>query len=74
MDPFTALFFSVLSQLMMYLLCRKLNHPHIVRYLGIHRDASGKLYIVTEFLAKGSLSDVIAAESKELTAADLLRM
>lgn len=53
---------------------RKLNHPHIVRYLGIHEDEAGKRYIVTEFVAKGSLADAIVADKNKLKTVNLLRM
>lgn len=52
----------------------QLNHPHIVRYLGIHKDKSGTRYIVTEYVGKGSLASVINADRDKLKTDDLLRM
>jgi len=56
-------------------LLMKLNHPNIVRFLGIYRE-SHDVYLVMEYLAKGALSDFLSQERMEnkLTTVDLLCM
>lgn len=49
-----------------------LNHPNVVRLLGIHTSVKGDAYIVTEFVSLGSLSDVI--ERNPLSDADALHL
>eukprot|EP01117_Protostelium_nocturnum_P002624 TRINITY_DN133_c0_g1_i3.p1 TRINITY_DN133_c0_g1~~TRINITY_DN133_c0_g1_i3.p1 ORF type:complete len:700 (+),score=220.02 TRINITY_DN133_c0_g1_i3:265-2364(+) len=36
-------------------LLMKLNHPNVVRAMGVYRDPQGKLYLAMEYLSKGSL-------------------
>jgi len=56
-------------------LLMKLNHPNIVRFLGIYRE-SHDVYLAMEYLAKGALSDFLGQENmqKKLTTIDLLCM
>eukprot|EP00027_Filamoeba_sp_ATCC50430_P000325 CAMPEP_0168555594 /NCGR_PEP_ID=MMETSP0413-20121227/8422_1 /TAXON_ID=136452 /ORGANISM="Filamoeba nolandi, Strain NC-AS-23-1" /LENGTH=763 /DNA_ID=CAMNT_0008586463 /DNA_START=44 /DNA_END=2335 /DNA_ORIENTATION=- len=50
-----------------------LNHPNIVRCLGIHTSSSGDQYIVMEYLSSGSLDNVLRREPN-LQIGDLLIM
>jgi len=52
---------------------RRLRHPHIVLYMGMY-NAAGETGIVTEYLRRGSLADVLAAEGKQLSVARLMHM
>jgi len=49
----------------------KLNHPNIVRLLGIYFDKNS-YYIVTEFVKLGSLSDVL--DSEKMTFSQLMKI
>jgi len=50
-----------------------LNHPNIVRCLGLHTSQTGDQYIVMEYLSNGSLDAVLKTESN-LKIGDLLIM
>ncbi|PRP74807.1 hypothetical protein PROFUN_06668 [Planoprotostelium fungivorum] len=55
------------------LFLRKLRHPNIYLFMGTTiRD--GELYIVTEYMEKGSLKQLLAKESKILTWEMIIRM
>lgn len=66
--------FCKLDLLLTRLFQRALNHPHVVRYLGIYEDQQKKRYIVTEFMTKGSLSSVVDKERQTIATLDLIRM
>jgi len=51
-----------------------LNHPHVVRFLGLYSSKTGESYIVTEFVAKGGLNSVLSFEKSSLEPLDLLQM
>jgi len=53
---------------------RKLNHPNVVRFLGIYKDSTDKLYMVMEYLSLGSLSDFLKKGFSKLQPNDLLVM
>jgi len=53
---------------------QNLNHPQVVKYLGIYKDPTYGRAIVTEFMKKGSLSDVIYDDKDILRTTDLLRI
>lgn len=53
---------------------RSLRHPNIVQFLGIFTSIEGERYIVTEFLSKGSLDQLLQNERKDLDVIDLLGM
>jgi serine/threonine protein kinase len=53
-------------------LCRKLNHPNIIRFFGVHLDQSGKLYMVMEYMHEGSLLDKIRSLNEGLSVLDKL--
>ncbi len=55
---------------------RSLNHPHIVHFLGIYTDPKDQQnkYIVTEFMTKGSLDQLIQLERDSLSTKDLVTM
>jgi serine/threonine-protein kinase CTR1 len=54
--------------------CRQLRHPNIVLFLGCcHDPTNNSLSIVTEFLERGSLSDVLADKSIQIETPLLLR-
>lgn len=38
---------------------RSLNHPNIVRFLGIYMVPTGERYICTEFMSKGGLDRLV---------------
>lgn len=48
-----------------------LNHPNVLRYLGVFQQDNQK-FIVTEFLAEGSLDVVISREGLHLELRDLI--
>jgi len=54
----------------------KLNHPNIVRFLGIFKPDNSESYLVMEYLAKGALSEFLAREDiqRRLQIKDLLYM
>jgi hypothetical protein len=52
---------------------RSLNHPNIVKYLGVYGSDSLKS-IAMEYLSKGSLSNLVSKEKAALTLVDLLGM
>ncbi len=52
---------------------QSLSHPCIVQYLGLYEDLnSGDKYIVTEYLAEGSLENWIRAKRASLKILDLI--
>ncbi|MEM3062175.1 MAG: protein kinase [Nitrososphaerota archaeon] len=53
---------------------QSLNHPNIVRFLGIYTSNTGEQFIVMEYLSKGSLDVLLALEKQSLTLSDLLAM
>eukprot|EP01117_Protostelium_nocturnum_P021044 TRINITY_DN998_c0_g1_i1.p1 TRINITY_DN998_c0_g1~~TRINITY_DN998_c0_g1_i1.p1 ORF type:complete len:565 (+),score=180.36 TRINITY_DN998_c0_g1_i1:173-1867(+) len=57
-------------------LLAKLNHPNVVRALGIYKDEAGKSYLVMEFLTKGSLYNYLRQPhiKESLTCLDLVNM
>lgn len=56
-------------------LCRKLNHPNIVRYFGNYVDKSaGISYIVMEYCSEGSLSTFVQQQNTKLTTSNLVGM
>jgi hypothetical protein len=58
----------------MCLFCSGLNHPNVVRYLGIHKNNNGDMFVVTEFYELGSLSNVLAANKGKLSLQQLLML
>lgn len=50
------------------------NHPNVVRFLGIYTDTDREQYIVTKYLSKGSLDVVVMKQKNKLTVVDLLVM
>jgi serine/threonine protein kinase len=54
---------------------QSLASPYIVQFLGIFQDKKkGQQYLVTEYLAKGSLLSLLQRESNTITDLDLLVM
>jgi len=53
---------------------RSLRHPNIVGFFGIHVSSNGDYYIVTEYLSKGSLDNVIRNQKDDISLLDLLSM
>lgn len=53
---------------------QSLTHPNIVQFLGLFTDTNQNTYIVTEYLAKGSLDSLLRKEKQHLTTVDLLGM
>jgi serine/threonine protein kinase len=52
-----------------------LSHPNCVQFLGVFMEPSTKeYYIVTEYLKKGSLLDVLKKEKRSLKISDLIYM
>ena len=51
-----------------------LNHPNIVRFIGIYTSNSREQYIITEFVSKGSLLDVLRNEKEMINMDVLLEM
>jgi serine/threonine protein kinase len=55
----------------------KLNHPNIVHYLGLYVDTTPEgqqeKYIVTEYMALGSLDNLLR-NNKSITTAEYLSM
>ena len=51
-----------------------LNHPNIVRFIGIYTSKSREQYIVTEFVSKGSLLDVLRNEKEKIKMDNLIEM
>jgi serine/threonine protein kinase len=49
-----------------------LNHPHIVRFLGLVRTDT--IYLVMEYMDSGSLDRLIVEKKDQLTEADLVSM
>jgi serine/threonine protein kinase len=51
----------------------ELQHPSVVRLLGLYRDSSDA-YMVMEYVSKGSLLDVLKKESKVIEFKDQMDM
>ena len=51
-----------------------LSHANIVQFYGIHVSENDDKYIVTEFMSKGNLRDLLVTEFETLTIQDLLLM
>jgi serine/threonine protein kinase len=54
--------------------CRRLEHPHIVRMYGIYTDPNNKTFIVTEYMSKGSLRELLITEGRSMKTSDLIAM
>jgi serine/threonine protein kinase len=52
---------------------RQVNHPNVVRFLGLFTDPDGTRYIVNEFVSGGSLRDFVI-ENSQLTEQNFLDM
>ena len=50
-----------------------LQHPSVVRLLGLFRDGN-EAYMVMEYVSKGSLLDVLKRECKQIEFKDQLDM
>jgi serine/threonine protein kinase len=50
------------------------EHENIVKYLGVYSPNGKEVFIVMEFLSRGSLDSVFAVESDNITILDLLAM
>jgi serine/threonine protein kinase len=50
-----------------------LTHKNVLQFYGIYTSKNFK-YIVTEYLDKGSLRDLLIKEGKKLSSQDLLSM
>jgi serine/threonine protein kinase len=50
-----------------------LRHPNIVTFYGVHISHYGDIYIVTEYLSKGSL-DKVLQNDHNIATIDLLQM
>lgn len=48
-------------------------HPNCVQFLGLYID-NGEQYMVTEYLNKGALKNILLDKKDELTVLDLLTM
>jgi serine/threonine protein kinase len=55
-------------------LLSNLNHPNILRFLGLWTSKQGELYIVTEFVSGGALNDYLVEHGAELNDADLFQI
>jgi serine/threonine protein kinase len=53
---------------------RKLNHPNIIRFFGVHISQGGQLYMVMEYLPSGSLLDKIRSVDGGMSMLDKLSM
>jgi len=51
-----------------------LAHPNVVQFLGIFTGEDGTQYIVTEYMPKGSIHDILKKEKDSLTTRDLLEI
>jgi len=52
----------------------KLAHPNVVAYLGLFTGPTGQLFLVTEFMNRGSLDKMIVDNKNNITLLDLLAM
>ncbi len=53
----------------------RLNHPNIVRFFGLHRTEKDELFIVMEYLPRGSLDGFLKSkEGRQLAREELLRI
>jgi serine/threonine protein kinase len=50
------------------------EHENIVQYLGLYSPDGKEIYIMMEYLSKGSLDSLFAMESSKFTLNDLLAM
>lgn len=53
---------------------RSISHPHVVAFLGIYTSPDSSRYIVTEYLTKGSLLNLVQKSTDILSILDLLGM
>ena len=53
---------------------KKLDHPNIVKYLGVYCENETELYLVCEFLSGGNLGDLVKYKKDVLRISDLLNM
>jgi len=51
-----------------------LNHPNIVQFYGIYTGTKSEVFLVMEFMSKGSLDGVLRVEQKEIVPIDLISM
>lgn len=54
-------------------LLMKLRHPHIILFMGT-MELKGELYIVTEFMERGSLQGLLKARNQSFEWTQILRM
>jgi len=53
---------------------KRLNHPHIVRYLGTYLDENDRFWMIVEYLEMGSLEDFFKKSDLKFSVLDYLRM
>jgi serine/threonine protein kinase len=56
------------------LAARKLKHPNIVQFLGVHTTPQNVSYMVTEYMEKGDLLSVLKDERNDFAFSELLKM
>jgi len=56
------------------LILQKLNHPNIVRDLGLYKSERNIRFIAMEYCAKGSLDNLLRSQQESITKLDLLQM
>ncbi|XP_043098835.1 tyrosine-protein kinase CSK-like [Puntigrus tetrazona] len=54
------------------LTCRQLRHNNLVQLLGVIVEEKGSLFIVTEYMAKGSLVDYLRSRGRSVIGGDRL--
>lgn len=58
-----------------FIFCSRVDHPNIIHLFGVYEDAqTTKSYIVTEYMSKGSLRDLLLKEGTAMTVLDLIAM
>eukprot|EP01117_Protostelium_nocturnum_P011493 TRINITY_DN4169_c0_g1_i1.p1 TRINITY_DN4169_c0_g1~~TRINITY_DN4169_c0_g1_i1.p1 ORF type:complete len:1183 (-),score=318.24 TRINITY_DN4169_c0_g1_i1:244-3792(-) len=53
-------------------LMRMLHHPHIIQFLGFYQDSESAMFMVFEYMARGSLLSLLTSEGDHLTISQLL--
>ena len=66
--------FIVTLFLYFFSLTRSLTHKNVLQFYGIYTSPSNEQYIVTEFLNKGSLRDLLQTEGNKMSQQDLISM
>ncbi len=56
------------------LMLQSLNHPNILRFFGVFTNKENQHFIVTEYMAEGSLQRLVEVQRNNVSSSELMLM